>query len=75
MEVLIAFCVFFVEASRYKGGDALCSFYEPGVVYETRQECMDDKILIEEYLEEELWRMYPEAVKIDAKGVCGNVKR
>ena len=51
----------------------MCSFYEPGVVYETRQECMDDKILIEEYLEEELWRMYPEAVKIDAKGVCGDV--
>ena len=70
MEVMVAFCVIFVEAPRYKGGDALCSFYEPGVVYETRQECMDDKILIEEYLEEELWRMYPEAVKIDAKGVC-----
>ena len=73
MEVMGAFCVIFVEHCRYKGGDALCSFYEPGVVYETRQECMDDKILIEEYLEEELWRMYPEAVKIDAKGVCGDV--
>ena len=73
MEVMVAFCVIFVEQCRYKGGDALCSFYEPGVVYETRQECMDDKILIEEYLEEELWRMYPEAVNIDAKGVCGNV--
>ena len=73
MEVMVAFCVIFVEQCRYKGGDALCSFYEPGVVYETRQECMDDKILIEEYLEEEHWRMYPEAVKIDAKGVCGDV--
>ena len=73
MEVMVAFCVIFVEKCRYRGGDALCSFYEPGVVYETRQECMDDKILIEEYLEEELWRMYPEAVKIDAKGVCGDV--
>ena len=73
MEVMVAFCVIFVEQCRYRGGDALCSFYEPGVVYETRQECMDDKILIEEYLKEELWRMYPEAVKIDAKGVCGDV--
>ena len=73
MEVMVAFCVIFTEQCRYRGGDALCSFYEPGVVYETRQECMDDKILIEEYLEEELWRMYPEAVKIDAKGVCCNV--
>ena len=73
MEVMVAFCVIFVEQCRYRGGDALGSFYEPGVVYETRQECMDDKILIEEYLEEELWRMYPEAVKIDAKGVCGDV--
>ena len=27
MEVLIAFCVVFVEAPRHKGGDALCSFY------------------------------------------------
>ena len=73
MEVMVAFCVIFVEQCRYRGGDALCSFYQPGVVYETRQECMDDKILIEEYLEEELWRMYPEAIKIDAKGVCGDV--
>ena len=73
MEVMVAFCVIFVEQCRYRGGDGLCSFYEPGGVYETRQECMDDKILIEEYLEEELWRMYPEAVKIDAKGVCGDV--
>ena len=74
MEVLIAFCVVFVEAPRHKGGDALCNFYKPGVVYETRQECIDGKKLIEEYLEEELWRLYLEAVKIDAKGVCGNVK-
>jgi len=22
---------------------------------------------------EELWRLYPEAIKIDAKGVCGDV--
>ena len=73
MEMLVAFCVIFTEQCRYRGGDALCSFYEPGVVYETRQESMDDKILIEEYLEEELWRLYPEAVKIDAKGVCGDV--
>ena len=73
MEVLVAFCVVFIEECRYKGGKSLCNFWNPGVVYKTRQECMDDKILIEEYLEEELWRMYPEAVKIDAKGVCGNV--
>ena len=73
MEVMVAFCVIFVEQCRYRGGDALCSFYEPGVVLETRQECMYYKILIEEYLEEELSRMYPEAVKIDAKGVCGDV--
>ena len=70
MEMLVAFCVIFVEQCRYKGGDALCSFWEPGVVYKTRQECVEGKKLIEEYLEEELWRLYPEAVKIDAKGVC-----
>ena len=70
MEMLVAFCVVFFEAPRHKGGDALCSFWEPGVVYKTRQECMDGKKLIEDYLEEELWRLYPEAVKIDAKGVC-----
>jgi hypothetical protein len=70
MEMLVAFCVIFVEQCRYKGGDALCSFWEPGVVYKTRQECVEGKKLIEEYLEEELWRLYPEAVKINAKGVC-----
>ena len=73
MEVLVAFCVISVEECRYKGGKSLCNFWNPGVVYKTRQECMDDKILIEEYLEEELWRLSPEAVKIDAKGVCGDV--
>ena len=70
MEMLVAFCVIFTEQCRYRGGDALCSFWEPGVVYKTRQECVDGKKLIEEYLQEELWRLYPEAVKINAKGVC-----
>ena len=63
MEMLVAFCVIFVEQCRYKGGDALCSFWEPGVVYKTRQECVEGKKLIEEYLQEELWRLYPEAVR------------
>ena len=43
MEMLVAFCVIFTEQCRYRGGDALCSFREPGVVYKTRQECGEGK--------------------------------
>ena len=73
MEVLIAFCVIFTEQCRNRGGDALCSFYNPKVEFKSFKQCTEDKKLIEDYLIEELWRMYPEAVKIDAKGVCGDV--
>ena len=73
MEMLLAFCVVFFEAPRHKGGDALCSFYNPKVEFKSFKQCTEDKKLIEDYLIEELWRLYPEAVKIDAKGVCGNV--
>ena len=62
MEVLIAFCVVF-EAPRHKGGDALCSFYNPKVEFKSFKQCTEDKKLIEDYLIEELWRLYPEAVK------------
>lgn len=74
MEVLVAFCVIFVEECRYNGGRALCNFWNPGVVYETRQECIDGKKVIEEYLEEELWAIYPEAVNIYASGACGEIE-
>jgi len=49
----------------------MCNFWNPGVVFKTYDECVKDKKLIEEYLVEELWRIHPEAVKIYAKGQCG----
>ncbi len=73
MGVLIAFCVIFIEESRYKGGKALCNFWNPGVEYTSFKQCDEEKKLIEDYLMEELWRLYPQAVKINAKGVCGDV--
>ena len=71
MEVLIAFCVIFVEECRYNGGKGMCNFWNPGVVFKSFDECVKDKKLIEEYLGGELWRIHPEAVKIYAKGACG----
>tara|TARA_R100000988_G_C4003270_1_gene170633 strand:- start:1530 stop:1799 length:270 start_codon:yes stop_codon:yes gene_type:complete len=70
MEVLIAFCVIFVEECRYNGGKAMCNFWNPGVVYKTYDECAEGKKLIEDYVVEEAWKIHPEAVKIYAKGVC-----
>ena len=60
MEVLVAFCVIFVEECRYNGGKGMCNFWNPGVVFKSFDECVKDKKLIEEYLVEELWRIHPE---------------
>jgi len=32
---------------------------------------MEDRRLIEDYVVESAWKMYPNAVKIYAKGICG----
>jgi len=70
MEVLIAFCTIIVEECRYKGGEGKCGFWNPGVVFKTRDECNKDKRLIEDYVVEELWKIHPEAIKIYASGAC-----
>jgi|TARA_R100001460_G_scaffold39171_1_gene73907 hypothetical protein len=71
MEVLIAFCIILVEEPRHKGGKSICGFYEPGVIFKSYKECVKDKKLIEDYVVEEAWKIHPEAVRIYAKGVCG----
>ena len=71
MEVLIAFCIVLVEAPRIDGGKSICGFYEPGVVFKSYKECMDDRKLIEDYVVEEAWKIHPKAVRIYAKGICG----
>tara|TARA_E500000318_G_C3467939_1_gene175316 strand:- start:295 stop:516 length:222 start_codon:yes stop_codon:yes gene_type:complete len=70
MEVLIAFCIVLVEAPRIDGGKSICGFYEPKVEFKSRQECMADKKLIEDYVVEEAWKIHPKAVRIYAKGMC-----
>ena len=70
MEVLIDFCIVLVEAPRIDGGKSICGFYEPKVEFKSRQECMSDKKLIEDYVVEEAWKIHPKAVKIYAKGMC-----
>jgi len=75
MEVMIAFCTILIEGCRYNGGKSICSFWEPGVVFQTMAECNDDKKLIEDYVVEELWKIYPKAVKIYAKGLCYENKK
>ena len=71
MEVLIAFCIILVEEPRHKGGKSICNFYNPGVVFKSYEECVKDKKLIEDYVVEEACKIPPEAVRIYAKGVCG----
>ena len=71
MEVLIAFCIVLVEAPRIDGGKSICNFYNPGVVFKSYKECMDDRKLIEDYVVEEAWKIHPKAVRIYAKGICG----
>ena len=71
MEVLIAFCIVLVEEPRHKGGKSICNFWNPGVVFKTYEECMADRKLIEDYVVEEAWKIHPKAVRIYAKGICG----
>ena len=71
MEVLIAFCIVLVEAPRIDGGKSICNFYNPGVIFKSYEECMEDRRLIEDYVVESAWKMYLNAVKIYAKGICG----
>jgi|TARA_R110000824_G_scaffold28933_3_gene96929 hypothetical protein len=70
MEVLVAFCIVLVEAPRIDGGKSICNFWNPGVEFKSRQECMADKKLIEDYVVDEAWKLYPKAVRIYAKGLC-----
>ena len=70
MEVLIAFCIVLVEAPRVDGGNSICNFYSPGVIFKNYEECMTDKKLIEDYVVEEAWKIHPKAVRIYAKGMC-----
>ena len=68
--LLIAFCIVLVDKPPHLGGKTICNFYNPQVPFKSREECRADKKMIETYLKEELWRMYPLAIKIDAKGMC-----
>ena len=49
---------------------SICGVYEPKVEFKSRQECMADKKLIEDYVVEEAWKIHPKAVRIYAKGMC-----
>jgi len=68
--LVIGFCIVLVDKPPHLGGKTICNFYNPQVPFQTKQECQEDKDMVETYLKEELWRMYPKAVKIDAKGLC-----
>ena len=75
IEVIVSFCIVLVEEARHNGGESICNFYNPGVVFESRDQSIKDKKLIEYYVVEEFWKIRPEAVRIFAKGVCTNGKR
>tara|TARA_R100000700_G_C3112003_1_gene104628 strand:+ start:63 stop:323 length:261 start_codon:yes stop_codon:yes gene_type:complete len=75
IEVIVSFCIVLVEEARHKGGESICNFYNPGIVFENRKQCINEKKLIEDYVVEEFWKIRPEAVRIFAKGVCTHGKR
>lgn len=69
-EMLVAFYIHLVLGSRYEGGKIVQGVYKPEVVYQTMEECNENKKMIQDWFVEEANRLYPDNKGVKALGLC-----
>ena len=74
IELVVAFCIVLEINPTVKpphlGTKAICGTYEPKIEFKDKQECEEDKKLVEVWFSEQSRRLYPFAKEIQVMGVC-----